>query len=313
MNISVIIPVYNASAFINRAVESALSQPETKEVILVEDASIDNSLNICQQIAAKNGKVKLLRHADGGNHGAGASRNLGIKKAKYDFIAFLDADDYYLPGRFVKDQKILQNNPRVEGVHNALGSHFYTNDVIRKAEFQKRSFTAMKEPVEGEDLFYYMSPIGGKGYFSLNTLTVRRSVFEKVGLFDPSLKVTQDTHFMVRLAAMCYLAAGNIREPVAIRSIHDSNRSTKKNVAKYRPLLFRSLYKWGTENNLPTDKLSILWKKYFRSWHKQYQNQNRFFLKLREMNFLVRELVLYPRLIKLRTYWNSYPILKRFI
>ena len=78
-----------------------------------------------------------------------------------------------------------------------------------------------------------MAPIGNKDSFHLDTLTVRKEVFYKTGTFDPSLRITQDTHFMVRLAAMCRIAAGNITEPVAIRGIHDSNRSTQINAAEY--------------------------------------------------------------------------------
>ena len=79
MQISVIIPVYNAEDFVTLAVESALAQPETGEVILIEDGSPDNSLTICQELEEKYNKVRLLRHPHGRNKGAAASRNLGMK------------------------------------------------------------------------------------------------------------------------------------------------------------------------------------------------------------------------------------------
>ncbi len=59
---SVIIPVYNAAAYVRHAVESALAQPETAEVILIEDGSPDNALEICENLASEFEKVKLLRH-----------------------------------------------------------------------------------------------------------------------------------------------------------------------------------------------------------------------------------------------------------
>lgn len=126
-NVSVIIPVYNAGNYLEKAVDSALLQPETAEVILVEDASTDNSLKICYDLERKYEKVILFRHSDGGNHGPGASRNLGILHASYKYIAFLDADDFYLPKRFRKDKEILLNNSDIDGVHNALGIYFYTS------------------------------------------------------------------------------------------------------------------------------------------------------------------------------------------
>src|SRR5210317_669111 len=96
MDISVVIPVFNAERYVESAVESALRQSETAEVILVEDNSPDNALEICQRLEAQDPRVRLFRHGDGKNHGAGESRNLGIRNARCDYIAFLDADDYYV-------------------------------------------------------------------------------------------------------------------------------------------------------------------------------------------------------------------------
>jgi len=84
--ISVIIPVFNASKFIQRAVESAIQQKEVCEVILIEDGSTDNSYQICKKISSKFDQVLLFTHENRANEGAGESRNLGIKKAKYSFF-----------------------------------------------------------------------------------------------------------------------------------------------------------------------------------------------------------------------------------
>jgi len=67
-----------------------LQQPETGEILLVEDNLPDNCLQICQKLEKEHEKVRLLRHPDGKNHGAGATRNLGIKNAEFNYIAFLD-------------------------------------------------------------------------------------------------------------------------------------------------------------------------------------------------------------------------------
>jgi glycosyltransferase involved in cell wall biosynthesis len=107
MDISVVIPVFNAERYVESAVESALRQKETAEVILVEDNSPDNALMICEQLSKLNPRVQLLRHSDGKNHGAGESRNLGIRAARSDYIAFLDADDYYLENCFSKSRGYL--------------------------------------------------------------------------------------------------------------------------------------------------------------------------------------------------------------
>ena len=125
MKISVIIPVYNAEKYVSQAVKSALQFEEVYEVVLVEDKSPDNALQVCRELAENNSRVKLYQHPDQGNHGAGASRNLGIEKSEGDFISFLDADDYYLPNRFDAEKELFKNND-VDGVYGAIGVHYYS-------------------------------------------------------------------------------------------------------------------------------------------------------------------------------------------
>ena len=124
IQISIIIPVFNAAAYVAQAVESALAQPETAEVILVEDNSIDRSLEVCQDLAARHENVHLLRHPGGINRGAGPSRNLGMKESRCPYIAFLDADDYYLPGRFSVPAQLFAEDSACDGVYEAVGIHF---------------------------------------------------------------------------------------------------------------------------------------------------------------------------------------------
>ena len=135
LNISVIIPVYNASAFLKKAVESAIQFEEVKEIILVEDGSTDHSLEVCEILENEFGAVKLFQHPDKGNHGAGATRNLGLEKATEDFIAFLDADDYYLPNRFDAEKELFKDS-NIEGVFNAIGTEFLSEK--GKAEFKEK-------------------------------------------------------------------------------------------------------------------------------------------------------------------------------
>src|SRR5690606_16621737 len=95
VNISVIIHVYNAEKYLEKAVKSALKFDVVTEVILVEDRSPDNAYQICKDLASSNDRVKLYTHPNNENRGAGASRNLGLEKAIGNYIAFLDADDFY--------------------------------------------------------------------------------------------------------------------------------------------------------------------------------------------------------------------------
>ena len=106
-SLSVIIPVYNAAKFLPKAVEAAIQESEVGEIILVEDASPDDSLEVCKELAAKYDKISLIQHSDKKNHGCGASRNLGIANAKFNYICLADADNFILPNRFKLDKKIF--------------------------------------------------------------------------------------------------------------------------------------------------------------------------------------------------------------
>lgn len=255
LNISVIIPVYNAAAFLEKAVASALQFAEVKEILLIEDQSTDNSLKICQDLASENTRIKLLQHPDKGNHGAGASRNLGLKMASQEFIAFLDADDYYLPNRFEAEQKLFLKD-QIEGVFGAIGMEFLSEK--GKEEFQKKfkdqSLTTVKYTAEGQDVFNGLLGLNKftfGTFFHLNTLTVRSLSLAKNYLyFNENLKVHQDSDFIIKLAFHCHLKTGNIEKAIAIRGVHDNNRITK--IENYsvlynerQLLLWESLYEWS--------------------------------------------------------------------
>ena len=260
MKISVIIPVYNAATFLRKAVESAVNLDEVKEILLVEDASTDNSLELCRTLQTEYPKVKLFQHPDHGNHGAGATRNLGLEKATQEFIAFLDADDYYLRNRFEAEKEIFSNE-KIEGVFNAIGTEFYS--LKGKVEFQEKfkniELTTVKKHAEGKDVFFGL--LGLKNdfgtFFHLNGLTVRTESIRKNNLkFNENLRVHQDSDFIIKLAYHSHLKSGNITEAVAVRGVHDDNRITK--IKQYSELynqrqflLWDSVFQWSKDKDLP--------------------------------------------------------------
>lgn len=91
--LSIIVPVYNAERFIERCMDSIYAQTfEDYEVILVDDGSTDNSLQICRKYADKDSRIKVKTKKNGG---AGSARNLGISEARGEYIAFPDVDDWF--------------------------------------------------------------------------------------------------------------------------------------------------------------------------------------------------------------------------
>lgn len=260
MNISVIIPVYNAEKYVAQAVESALQFEEVYEVILIEDKSPDNALIICEELTQKYDRVKLFQHPDKGNHGASTSRNLGIEKSTGDFIAFLDADDYYLPNRFDAEKELFKD-PKVEGVYGAMGVHFYSEKA--KEQYYKvfrSSLTTVYKKYHPKDVFpgqLYL--LGSFGMFSIVALTIRKdSLIKKMHpFFRPNLKLHEDSEFLFRLSYYLDLYPGSIDKPVAQRGVHEENRITKVGINKKKPVLSRYIFwkhvnEWASkEKNMP--------------------------------------------------------------
>lgn len=225
-DVSVLIPVYNAERYIEKAVNSALAQPETREVILVEDGSPDQSLSVCKELVANNPKVKLYRHPGGENQGAGASRNLAIEMSSHEYIAFLDADDYFLPNRFEKTKSVFRHFPNIDGVYECIGTEFLNAQAKAAYQLKNRSIltTVTRKDIPTHELFEELI-IQKHGYFSLDGLTLKRSSVSKNFLFDPTLRIAQDTDFILRLAQKKSLLPGNLDNPVSLRGVHGQNRT----------------------------------------------------------------------------------------
>jgi glycosyltransferase involved in cell wall biosynthesis len=257
-NISVIIPAYNAEPYIEKAVESALQFKEVEEILIVEDGSPDKSYEICLSLARENSRVKLLQHPDRANHGASASRNLGLKQAKGKYVAFLDADDFYLKNRFDFDKEIFQESSNIDGVYNAVGIHVYSEKDYKDFQEGKSDlFISVKPDVCSRRLFEGMIGMAPSvGYFHLNGLTIKRKSLEKLdNYFIENLKVHQDTEFIIRLAYYCNLKGGILNHPVALRGIHKNNRITANNINLNckifnRIKLSNALYEWGKKNHV---------------------------------------------------------------
>lgn len=110
---SVVIIMLNAERFVRQAIDSILAQTvQDWELILVDDGSIDGTIGIAEEcVRSHPGKIRLLRHQGGGNRGMSASRNLGIAHSRGEFVAFLDADDLWLPGKLEAQVRVMDGHP----------------------------------------------------------------------------------------------------------------------------------------------------------------------------------------------------------
>jgi Glycosyl transferase family 2 len=118
---AIVIFLNAGETFFREAIESILAQTyENWELLLVDDGSTDISTEIAQQYASKYpDKVRYLEHPEHLNRGTGAARNLGIQHASGEYIAFLDADDLWLPQKLAQQVAILNNHPEVGMVYSS--------------------------------------------------------------------------------------------------------------------------------------------------------------------------------------------------
>lgn len=265
MMVSVIIPVYNAQAFISEAVESAVACDKTGEVILIEDGSIDNSLQECGRLTDLYEKVILVRHPNGENRGAGASRNLGVEMARFDIISFLDADDWYDESVFRKAVEELSEDDSLDGIYLSIGSRI-TDEVSgeswSKINVHPDGITGVVGDVEPNKLFSYLIGMSTDkkvtGYFSIISLLLRRKkVLQHKINFPENLRLHQDTAFMLKAAYYLKLKKASLTDSVAYRRVHSKNRFIQNQRKSFtKSLLFSYMRGWAIENNLSRDVIS---------------------------------------------------------
>jgi glycosyltransferase involved in cell wall biosynthesis len=167
--ISVVIPAYNAAPFLAATLTSVFAQSHRPlEVILVDDGSTDDTLAIAR------GWTPLLRIHHQANAGPAAARNRGIEIAQADYLAFIDADDTWLPGRLTRHLAILEGRPELDIVLGLVRLD-YAGSTLRFRNDQ---------PVIA--LFSF-----GAGLF-------RRHAFERAGLLSEDLRNSEDADWFMR-------------------------------------------------------------------------------------------------------------------
>ena len=143
---SIIVPIYNIERYLEQCIESVLAQNyQNYELILVDDGSPDNSLDICTQYAKQHHNIVFIRKVNGGISDA---RNSGIKMARGEYLMFLDSDDYWEGTSILSDlQKIItENNPDV--IFNYMSS-VYPDKVLNNYLNRDKLLGSFKEDFQG--------------------------------------------------------------------------------------------------------------------------------------------------------------------
>lgn len=215
--VSIIIIFFNAADFLQETIESVLAQTyENWELLLVDDGSNDKSAQIANGYVARYpGKMIYLEHPGHRNRGKGTSRNLGIRKARGDYIAFLDADDVWLPKKLEEQVVLITSFPEAGMLY---GDTLYWHSWTGEPEDVSKDFIPKLGVKTGSLIFPpSLLPLYLRGKAAVPctcSVLVRREVVEKVGGFDETCpgisNFYEDQAFYAKVCLMTPVLAANV-------------------------------------------------------------------------------------------------------
>ena len=216
---SVVIAVYNGDDYIERAVESALNQTYPPyEVIIVDDGSTDRTAEKMRRYA------EMIQYFYQDNEGVSVARNVGSNLAQGDWLAFLDADDWYYPDRLKLHAEFIAECPNLDFLVGDFDYVGIDGKIVRGSmestpigsKLIHKSSGSDRVLMEGEELGDFVE----QQFSDLRTLSVRRKTFCEVGGFPRYFQICEDVHLLIRLCAISQ-RVGVICKPMAAYFVHD--------------------------------------------------------------------------------------------
>lgn len=223
--VSVIIPTHNCSKYISEAVDSVLKQTYRDfEIIVVDDGSTDGTEKIVNEYIKKH--PKKIRYFYQENKGPASARNKGIKEAEGEFIAFLDADDKWIEDKLGKSVKFIEDRG-FDWICTAMTKYLEDGTTIIK-RILNNSWVINHNTKEIKQLKY------GLFFFSAipvhtPTIVCKKICFDKVGFFDESFLVGEDTDLWLRFEESG-LRGGYLDEPLTIYTYNENSITKGKKI-----------------------------------------------------------------------------------
>ena len=216
LNISAIIPTYNNAAFIKDAVLSIQQQsvPVT-EIIIVDDGSTDNTAQVIQSLK---GNIHYIRQQ---NQGPSAARNTGIKAAKGDLIAFLDADDQWTTDKLQKQLKALQNSPELKLIAGDMSEIDLSNQVLVASVLNKHHFLEKFVTLNGKPIANAFSELLRKNFIPTGTVLIKKDALLEAGLFNENIRYGEDLELWAKIASKHPITC--LPDILMLRRQHSSN------------------------------------------------------------------------------------------
>lgn len=246
---SVIIPAYNAAATLARALDSVLAQTyAAHEIIVVDDGSSDATAEVA---VGYGDKIRYLRQ---NNAGVSAARNTGTQAASGDWLAFLDADDWYYPDRLKWHGEWITRDPALDFLtgdyeyRDASGALLGRSMQVKVSGQAILARAAGKREVvmEGAEFEAFVADHFG----DTHTLSLPRATFLELGGYPLGFKVCEDVYLLTRLVARSR-RVGVICEPMAVYLIHSAS-ATRADPVRAQFENVRTLISLGEQaGNLP--------------------------------------------------------------
>ena len=184
--VTVVVPAYNAAAFVRRAVDSVLAQSAADpELLVVDDGSSDATLQV---LAAYGGRLRVIAQA---NAGPAAARNRGLAEARGRYVAFLDADDWWLPDKLAQQAALLDSRPEIGFCSTATRVVHADGTPAGDWPCGRIGNSLL------ETLFVQGAVVSG----STSGVLARRELLLAAGGFDERLRGFEDPDLWIRLAA----------------------------------------------------------------------------------------------------------------
>jgi glycosyltransferase involved in cell wall biosynthesis len=208
--VSVIVPVYNCRRYLGEAIDSVLRQTyKPVELIVVDDASDDGSADVAGSYGA------AVRYASQPRSGGGAARNRGVELARGEFLAFLDADDRFLPDKLHRQMKTLGSDGDLDMVFGHV-REFLSPEL--SPDVGARVRVPVSHPMP------FTSP---------TLMLIRRTSFERVGRFSTHLRVGDTVDWYAR-AVDCGLRGLVLPEVVLERRLHTQNNGIREQASRHQ-------------------------------------------------------------------------------
>jgi glycosyltransferase involved in cell wall biosynthesis len=206
--VSVVIPTFNYGCFVSEAVDSVLAQTHSAiEVIVVDDGSTDDT---AERLSPYGDRIRYLRQD---NQGLSGARNTGIRAARGDWIALLDADDVWHPRKLEVQMRYLAEHPEVA----LLGSGLVTDRSL--------CWSDVGELSRLEASLVILEEVVVRTRFAPSSVVARKKDLESVGLFDASLRCVEDRDLWIRFVRHFRMAVLPI--PLLWYRVHPASLSGK--------------------------------------------------------------------------------------